>query len=386
MSSYVTPQTLALTWRDGELVADNYETQQTVTLSRDTLLILEACGTPQDADAILTALRQIGFDVDAAELGDALDLMVKSGLLLAIGEPQEATGLVNGNASWVDWGAEAQYFHFATKDAPYIERFSEERGFVDSILSGVQPPLFKRYPDAAVLPLPRTLPSDKETFLSVLARRRTIREFTGEPVSVAALAQLCHLAFAPQEFIDAGPFGILPMKHYANAGARSELEVYVNVGAVKNLDQGLYHYNAVEHSLEYLRSVLTREDIYHLTYKQPMCSEAAVVFFITARVDRVGHKYRNPRALRAIYLDTGHLGQTFAMVATMLGLGPWQTAAFRDTEVERCVGIDGVAETVMYCLGVGVPVAEPVTEITLPASLAAASRTHLFEDFAVPSR
>jgi SagB-type dehydrogenase family enzyme len=217
----------------------------------------------------------------------------------------------------------------------------------------------------------------------VLTARRTIREFTGESVEPACLSQLCGLAFGAQDFIDAGSFGILPMKNYASAGARSELEVYANILAVSGLDTGLYHYNAVEHCLEHLRPALTREEVHYLTYEQPMCSQAAVVFFVTARVDRMGHKYRNPRALRAIYMDAGHLGQTFAMVATSLGLGPWQTAAFRDSEVERVLGVDGVAETALYCLGVGIPLPVPVTDVTLPASLAAASRTTLFEDFEV---
>jgi hypothetical protein len=38
-----------------------------------------------------------------------------------------------------------------------------------------------------------------------------------------------------------------------------------------------------------------------------------------------------------------------------LGLGPFQTAAFRDSEVERALGIDGVNEGVLYLLGAGPP-------------------------------
>jgi SagB-type dehydrogenase family enzyme len=189
------------------------------------------------------------------------------------------------------------------------------------------------------------------------------------------------MSFAPQQFIDAADFGILPMRNYANAGARSEHEIYVNILNVSNFDCGLFHYNGIERSLEFLAHPLTREQIFYLTYEQPMCAAAAVVLFVTARVDRMGHKYRNPRALRAVYLDTGHLGQTFALVTIANGLGPWQTAAYRDSEVERVLGLDGIEEISLYCLGMGVPIISPVKEITPPASLRTYAKTTFFEDF-----
>ncbi|MFI6056039.1 hypothetical protein ACIBCO_38960 [Streptomyces violascens] len=36
---------------------------------------------------------------------------------------------------------------------------------------------------------------------------------------------------------------------------------------------------------------------------------------------------RHPRAYRVSHLNAGHLGQTFALTATTLGLGPFQSAA-----------------------------------------------------------
>jgi len=56
-----------------------------------------------------------------------------------------------------------------------------------------------------------------------------------------------------------------------------------------------------------------------------------------------------------VSLETGHLAQTFCLVATWLGLAPFTTAALVDTEIERTLGIDGVNETIMYVGGVGMP-------------------------------
>jgi hypothetical protein len=54
-------------------------------------------------------------------------------------------------------------------------------------------------------------------------------------------------------------------------------------------------------------------------------------------------------------LDAGHLGQTFHLVCTSLGLGPFTFAATRNPAVEQALGIDGVNEIVLYTAAVGVP-------------------------------
>jgi SagB-type dehydrogenase family enzyme len=250
---------------------------------------------------------------------------------------------------------------------------------VKDVLEGDQPPLFKRYAGAPRILLPRPAPRTLPSFGAVLRARRTTREFSEAPVALDVLSEILHAAFAPQEFIDAESFGMLPYRNYANAGARSENEVYLNVRAVDGVDAGLYHYNGIEHCLEHLGTPLDRERILYLTYQQPWCADAAVTFFVTAVVDRMGHKYHHPRALRAIYYDVGHLGQTFALVATAHGLGPLQTAALRDSEVEEALGVDGVRETVLYCLGAGVPAATQ-EDAGRPVTLAAMRRTRLFDD------
>jgi SagB-type dehydrogenase family enzyme len=321
-----------------------------------------------------------GFEIGEDELVEAVTELLEADLLVNVDEPV-GTGVVDRNSSWSYWGTEAKYFHFATKDAPYVVTATAETvDYFDEMVSAPQPPLIKRYPAALRLPLPRVRTEISDRFTDVILARRTVRDFKDQPITVEQLSQLCDLAFAPQQFVNAEPFGALPLRTYANAGARSELEVYVNAIDIRGVDPGLYHYNGIEHSLELLGGVLSREDMSYLSYDQAMCSAAPVGFFITARVDRVGHKYRNPRALRAIYADAGHLGQNFALVATACGLGAWQTLAFRDTEIERLLNIDGISETALYLLGAGVAATDKDHPAHTAVSLAEASRTNLYED------
>jgi nitroreductase len=60
-------------------------------------------------------------------------------------------------------------------------------------------------------------------------------------------------------------------------------------------------------------------------------------------------------AYRTLFLDAGHLAQTFCLLATARGLGPFTTAALQDSYIERIIGLDGVSEFPIYLCGAGVP-------------------------------
>ncbi len=74
---------------------------------------------------------------------------------------------------------------------------------------------------------------------------------------------------------------------------------------------------------------------------------------MTGVFSRTMWKYHKPRAYRVVLLDAGHLGQTFCLTATRMGLAPFSTAALKDTLIERDLGIDGISESVLYVAGIG---------------------------------
>ena len=93
---------------------------------------------------------------------------------------------------------------------------------------------------------------------------------------------------------------------------------------------------------------------------QPYFGEAAALFIMTAVFARTMWKYGRARAYRVVLLETGHLGQTFCLTATRLGLAPFTTAALKDSLIEKDLGIDGISESVVYVTGVGVPAGQPI--------------------------
>ncbi|MFE0423353.1 SagB/ThcOx family dehydrogenase, partial [Streptomyces sp. NPDC058953] len=233
---------------------------------------------------------------------------------------------------------------------------ARRRGVADEIVAeGGAPEAFKEYPGAPVVPLPRRiLPLDMPAD-EVFARRRTHRLFTADPVTLDQLSTLLFHSFAPHRFISGGTFGTQQCRVSASAGGRHEVEAYVVAYNITGLPPGLYHYSAARHCLELLGTDAPRERIADLTYHQEASYQGAFTVFTTAVANRLAWKYRHPRAYRLWMYDAGHYGQTFALAATALGLGPFQTVAFADSQVEQLLGVDPDEEFAVYLLSAGVP-------------------------------
>jgi SagB-type dehydrogenase family enzyme len=147
----------------------------------------------------------------------------------------------------------------------------------------------------------------------------------------------------------------MPLKTSPSGGARHPVEVYLMALRVEGLDPGLYHYDGREHALERLSAGATPEAARDYCADQPYVAEAGALFVMTGVFARTMCKYQHPRAYRVVLLDAGHLGQTFCLTATRLGLAPFSTAALKDTVIERDLGIDGISESVLYVTGIGMP-------------------------------
>jgi SagB-type dehydrogenase family enzyme len=261
--------------------------------------------------------------------------LVKVSLLVAEGSSVARTD-EEVATTWKNWLPHGS-FHFATKNAPFANPRQWTRLAKAIKVSGPQPALAKTYPQAKTTLLPAAR-KESDEFLRVLLARKTHRSFSGSPVPLSSLATLLRYTWGATGTIDSANW-----------------EVYVAALSVTGLASGLYHYNAGSHSLELIRLGDLRSEVLRLTLGQEHVGSASAVCFMTAVFPRSQYKYHTARAYRVVTLDTGHLGQTFCLVATWLGLAPFTTAAVDDTGIETALGIDGVTESVLYVAGVGMP-------------------------------
>src|SRR5208283_480014 len=181
------------------------------------------------------------------------------------------------------------------------------------------------------------------------------RIFSQDPASRESVSKLLQTTWGVQGYIESPGLGPLALKTSPSGGARHPIEVYLMALRVDGLDPGLYHYDARDHALELISSKATPQVARDYCADQPYVADAAALFIMTALFARTMWKYQHPRAYRVVLLDAGHLGQTFCLTATRMGLAPFSTAALKDTLIERDLGIDGISESVLYVTGIGMP-------------------------------
>ncbi|WP_051713364.1 SagB/ThcOx family dehydrogenase [Actinoalloteichus caeruleus] len=357
---YRRARSLALYWHDGELTAENYleprstdeETENAVAVDAEAVRLLSLFEEWTDVEAVVADHP----DHDPDSVRAAVELLAEDGLLVPRSAADREERFLT---AWRDWGEDARFFHFGTRNAIYtgdsVEQRRADARWVRET-GGTPPAIFKHYPGAPRVYLPRDVRRMTDDFGDVLLRRRTHRVFTGAEVSMRDLSSVLHYTFAPTQLYDAGDLGTLMLRTSPCGGARHELEGYVAVLDVEGVPPGLYHYDGESHALELVDADFDRARLHRLTYESEMCTPSAFVCFVTAVFERTMYKYRNSRALRVTLLSAGHLGQTFVLTATALGLGAWQSAAFRDDETDASLGVDGFEEGTVYMFGAGHPV------------------------------
>ncbi|MFE1554310.1 SagB/ThcOx family dehydrogenase [Streptomyces sp. NPDC058734] len=335
-------------WHQGSFVVHAYVRGAPVSLhpgSAEILSAFETWTSPQEAADTLDHLT-------SGTVEKAVHTLCDVGLLVAEGS-DDARQDEHVAESWSAWAPEAAFFHYGTRDAPFEPATPELR---QHLTGAGRPALFTEYPRAERILLPRgPAPALRVPLETALYQRRTHRSFTDRAVSLTDLAALLALTFGPADFIDGHEYGALMRRTSPAGGSRQEIEAYLAVPNVEHVAPGLYHYNAREHSLELIAEGFTHAEAAQLCADQEGTAEAAFLIFLVAVWERMRVKYRHPRAYRVSLLNAGHLGQTFALAATALGLGPFQTAAFDDTAVETRLALDPAACSALYALAAGHP-------------------------------
>jgi SagB-type dehydrogenase family enzyme len=158
--------------------------------------------------------------------------------------------------------------------------------------------------------------------------------------------------------LDGGLFGRLATKTSPSGGALHPIEAYVIAWNVAGLPAGLYHYDVAANELRRLKRGHFRGQAVRAASGQRWVGRAGFICVMTAVFARTAWKYQLENAYRILWLDAGHLAQTFCLLATARGLGSFTTAALQETYIEKLLGLDGIREFPVYLCGAGVPARE----------------------------
>jgi SagB-type dehydrogenase family enzyme len=193
------------------------------------------------------------------------------------------------------------------------------------------------------LPLPST--SGEVSLEETLEKRRSLRSFSPDPLSLEEVSQLLWAA--------QGITGQAKERTAPSAGAAFPIELYVAAGDVEGLPVGVFRYHPVVHRLEAVAATDVRPDLVRATGKQDFIGLAPLVMAVAAVRARTRKEY-GERAVRYVDMEAGAVLQNASLQGVALGLGSVVVGAFKDEEVKQILGIEG-QERFLAMLAVGRP-------------------------------
>lgn len=187
-----------------------------------------------------------------------------------------------------------------------------------------------------ILPIP--VSQGKISLEEALAKRRSAREYRGNPLKNEEIGQLL---WAAQGIT--GPSG---RRTAPSAGNLQSLEMYVLTG------EGLYQYLPQAHALKLHLSGDLHRELSAAALDQECVQNAPAVFVIAAIFGRLSPKYGEDRSRRYAHMEAGHAAQNLLLQAAALGLAAVPAGAFSDERVKEVLKLPGDQQP-LYLIPVG---------------------------------
>lgn len=193
-----------------------------------------------------------------------------------------------------------------------------------------QPIPFKLYRGIPPFPLPQTFSWPEIPLDNAMAFRPQSHEQMD-----TLLAGVCNLATGITQAQRHTHGKFFHFRSMASAGALYPTELYVAIQNVTGLNDGLYHYSPLEHTLTHLRK---GQVFSALAGAKPL-----IRFYLTTIFHRSAWKYGS-RAYRYCLLDAGHVAENLVMACRMYGLPAHLDYDFDDTAVNAFLCVDPTQE------------------------------------------
>ena len=216
------------------------------------------------------------------------------------------------------------------------------------------------YPLKPAISLPKPAIPD-HSFNDLLRRRRSIREFSGEPLCLSEVSSLLFGAIGETARTmirtDEDCSVSVSLRSIPSGGALHPTGIFVASLRESDLPRGLYRYHVPEHSLECVKTIngSGSEDLLAGLPIHPYVVDltgASAIFFITSKFWRARAKY-GARGYRWCLVEAGAACQNLGLTAVALGLQHLVLGGFYDDELHAYLGIDGIDHAVILVVAVG---------------------------------
>ena len=176
-----------------------------------------------------------------------------------------------------------------------------------------------------------------------LVKRRSVRNYTGEQLTIEEVSQLL---WAAQGTTSDRGFRTAP-----SAGALYPLEVYVIVGDVQGLAVGIYLYKPRKHEVVMIADKDVRQQLAGAALGQSCVKNGAIDLVFTAVYQRTTLKYGD-RGIKYVHIEIGHAAANVCLQATAMDLGVVTIGAFNDQKVSKILNLPKDEEP-LYIIPVG---------------------------------
>jgi len=204
----------------------------------------------------------------------------------------------------------------------------------------------KEQPTTIYLPPPIT--EGEISLEEAMAKRRSVRKFTADPVSQSQLSQILWAAQGVNN--ETWKYRTTP-----SAGATYPLEIFIfcGEGCVEGMDAGVYHHVTAGHCLTLLHKEDMRPALAKAALSQDCVRDTPLDIVICALYQRTVFSY-GKRGERYVHIEAGHVGQNIYLQAAAFGLGTVAIGAFNDEQVGEVLKLDKQYQP-LYIMPVGSP-------------------------------
>jgi len=176
-----------------------------------------------------------------------------------------------------------------------------------------------------------------------LVKRRSVRDYTGELLTIEEVSQLLWAA--------QGTTSDIGGRTAPSAGALYPLEVYLIVGDVQDLAVGIYLYKPKKHEVVMIADKDVRQQLAGAALGQSCVKNGAINLVFTAVYQRTTRKYGD-RGIKYVHMEIGHAAQNVCLQAAAMDLGVVTIGAFNDQEVSKILNLPKDEEP-LYIIPVG---------------------------------
>lgn len=194
-----------------------------------------------------------------------------------------------------------------------------------------------------------------------IARRRSVRNFTGDAIELREVAALLRSAAGitcrAEVNLSGGGQSVLRFRSTASGGGLYPVDLYVAALNVNDLDRGLYRYGPVKEVLSKMgdsADVSSLLDCFCVPDDAISISRANLIFLLVGQPWRSMRKYGN-RGMRFVFLEAGLIAQNIHLATVALGFGSVDCASIYDDEAHEAMNLDGLYQTLLHTIILGCP-------------------------------